>query len=148
MTPPTAPFAHPRPAISPSPAMSARPLVFIRDEMAEVLREVEAETRLVRVHGGRVDHTARQERPGRWRMACGTLPVSPHDFERPLCGTPCLACDRALHLAADPAAALRAHTATVQRRQAAGQPPLPGSEPRPNAAAEATARAHEEQPAS
>ncbi|MER5984332.1 hypothetical protein [Streptomyces sp. NPDC001787] len=129
--------------------MSARPLVFIRDEMAEVLREVEAETRLVRVHGGRVDHTARQERPGRWRMACGTLPVSPHDFERSLCGTPCLACDRALHLAADPAAAaLRAHTATVQRRQAAGQPPLPGSEPRPNAAAEATARAHEEQPAS
>jgi hypothetical protein len=65
--------------------------------------------------------------------------VSPHDFERPLCGTPCPACARALRLDADPAAAaLRAHTATVQRRQAAGQPPLPGSQPRLN-----TARAHE-----
>lgn len=130
----TAPFRAPR---------------IVRDEMTEVLAAVETQTRLVRVHGGRLDHTARQERPGRWRMACGTLPVSPPDFERSLCGTPCLACARALRLAADPAAAaLRSHTATVQRRQAAGQAPLPGSEPRPGAADEATARAHEEQPAS
>ncbi|WP_411099012.1 hypothetical protein [Streptomyces sp. x-45] len=132
-------------------AEPGRPAVAIRDEMAEVLAKAETETtetKLVRVHGGRLDHTVRQERPGRWRMACGTLPVSQHDFERSLCGTPCLACDRALRLAADPAAAaLRAHTATVQRRQAAGQPPLPGSEPRLNAALEA-AHAYEEQPAS
>ncbi|MFS0691922.1 hypothetical protein [Streptomyces nitrosporeus] len=131
------------------PAGPGRPALVLRDEMAEVLARVEAETRLVRVHGGRLDHSARQERPGRWRMACGTLPVSPHDFERSLCGTPCLACDRALRLAADPdAAALRAHTTTVQRRQAAGQPPLPGSEPRPNNTPEVPAGAHEEQPAS
>ncbi|KOV96516.1 MULTISPECIES: hypothetical protein [unclassified Streptomyces] len=96
--------------------------------------------RPVRVHGGRVDHTAHEERPGRWRVACGILPVHPRDFERPLSGTPCLA--------ADPAAALRAHTATMQRRQAAGQPPLPGSEPRLDTGAADTARAHEEQPAS
>ncbi|MFF7098523.1 hypothetical protein ACFY9A_40115 [Streptomyces rubradiris] len=128
--------------------MSARPLVFIPDEMAEVLREIETETKLVRVHGGRVDHTARQERPGRWSMACGALPVRPEDFERSLCGTLCLACDRALRLAADPAgAALRAHTATVQRRAAAGQPPLPGSEPRLNTAAD-SAHTYEQQPAS
>ncbi|MGW0672521.1 hypothetical protein [Streptomyces sp. NPDC002746] len=90
----------------------------------------------VRVHGGRVDHTARQERPGRWRMACATLPVSAADFERPLCGKPCAGCARALRDAADPAAThLRAHTATVHRRQQAGHPPLPDSEPRPNAVA-------------
>jgi len=137
---------HPLPVHTNGPSRAPR---IIRDEMTEVLARVERQTRLVRVHGGRLDHTARQERPGRWRMACGTLPVNPRDFERSLCGTPCLACDRALRLAADPAAAaLRAHTATVQRRQAAGQPPLPGSEPRPNPAAETTARAHEEQPAS
>ncbi|MFJ4741043.1 hypothetical protein [Streptomyces sp. NPDC088775] len=137
---------HPQPVHTTGPT---RPAVVIRDEMTEVLARMETETRLVRVHGGRLDHTARQERPGRWRMACGTLPVNSHDFERSLCGTPCLACDRALRLAADPAAAaLRAHSATVQRRQAAGQPPLPGSEPRPNNTAEATAGAYEEQPAS
>ncbi|MCX5278106.1 hypothetical protein [Streptomyces virginiae] len=131
------------------PTGPGRPAVVIRDEMAEVLARVETETRLVRVYGGRLDHTARQERPGRWRMACGTLPVSPHDFERSLCGTACLACDRALRLAADPAAAaLRAHAVTVQRRQAAGQAPLPGSEPCLDTSAEITVRAHEEQPAS
>ncbi|MFJ5635042.1 hypothetical protein ACIQF5_20695 [Streptomyces goshikiensis] len=90
----------------------------------------------VRVHGGRVDHTAIQERPGRWRMACGALPVSEADFERPLCGKPCTGCARALRDAADPAAAaLRAHTTSVHRRQQAGHPPLPGSEPRLDAAA-------------
>ncbi|WP_228982163.1 hypothetical protein [Streptomyces sp. DH12] len=137
---------HPLPV---HPTAQSRAPRILRDEMTEVLAAVETETRLVRVNGGRLDHTARQERPGRWRMACGTLPVSPHDFERSLCGTPCLACERALRLAADPAAAaLRSHTASVQRRQAAGQPPLPGSEPRPSNIAEATARAHEEQPAS
>ncbi|MFD4576754.1 hypothetical protein ACFWNK_30860 [Streptomyces sp. NPDC058417] len=90
----------------------------------------------VRVHGGRVDHTAREERPGRWRMLCGALHVSAADFERPLCGTPCTGCARAQDDAADPAAAaLRAHTSTVQRRSAAGQMPLPDTEPRLDAAA-------------
>ncbi|MFI2790591.1 hypothetical protein [Kitasatospora sp. NPDC018614] len=130
------------------PTPSDRPLVIIRDEMAEVLRAVKTQTRPVRVHGGRLDHTAREERPGRWRTACGGH-VHPEDFERALSGTPCRACRRALGLAADPAAAaLRAHTATVQRRETAGQPPLPDSEPRLDPASAANPRTDEEQPAS
>jgi hypothetical protein len=86
----------------------------------------------VRVHGGRVDHHTRQTQPGRWQTACQALPVRADDFERLLCGTPCTSCAQALAEEADPAAAaVRAHEAALQRRQAAGQPPLPASAPSP-----------------
>ncbi|MGW2986433.1 DUF6283 family protein [Streptomyces goshikiensis] len=99
-----------------------------------------AASRPVRVHGGRVDHHARERRPGRWQILCGFLPVHPvhpDDFDRPLCGTPCTACARAQAKAADPAgAALRSHRAAVQHRESTGRPSLPGSDPRPGPTAE------------
>ncbi|MFD3798404.1 DUF6283 family protein [Streptomyces californicus] len=82
----------------------------------------------VRIMGGRVDHFARQERPDRWRTLCAALPVAKADFERPLCGTPCTGCARALADAVDPAAALCSHDAAERYRLKAGQPPLPGSD--------------------
>lgn len=86
--------------------------------------------RSVRIHGGRVDHDAREGRPGWWQMLCGFLPVYEDDFARPLCGTPCTACTRALAKATDPAAtALRAHEEVVRRRESTGQSPLPGGGP-------------------
>ncbi|WP_331759321.1 hypothetical protein [Streptomyces anulatus] len=111
-----------RPAPEP-PVTAARPTAADRPETT---------MRPVRVHGGRADHTAREERPGRWRMLCGALPVHPDDFTRTLCGIPCTGCARALADTADPAgAALRSHSSAVQRREDTGQPPLPRSEPRP-----------------
>ncbi len=84
----------------------------------------------VRVHGGRRDHAAREELPGRWGMACGALPVFAEDLDRPLCGTPCSSCVRMRAQEAAPyAAAVRAHEVAVQRREAAGQPPLPNTRP-------------------
>ncbi|MCZ0984228.1 hypothetical protein O1L60_46580 [Streptomyces diastatochromogenes] len=125
-----------------------RPAVAIRDEMAEVLAKAETETtetKLVRVHGGRLDHTVRQERPGRWRMACGTLPVSQHDFERSLCGTPAwpatARCASPPTRPPPPCGPHRDRAAPPGRGPAAA----PGSEPRLNAALEA-AHAYEGSP--
>ncbi|MFD4576747.1 hypothetical protein ACFWNK_30825 [Streptomyces sp. NPDC058417] len=132
-------------AVPTAPAAPGREAAVVPDETATGPRAEGEETRSVRVHGGRVDHTAREQRPGRWRTVCGSLPVDPRDFERARCGTPCRACARALRRAADPgAAAARAHAAAVRRREAAGQAPLPESTPRPTAAD----LAHEENPAS
>ncbi|CAL9665398.1 DUF6283 family protein [Streptomyces sp. Tu 3180] len=84
----------------------------------------------VRVHGGRVDHHARQERPGRWRTACQARPVRADDSTRPLCGTPCACCARVLAEEAAPAAAAaRAHPRALQRQEAAEKPSLPDGTP-------------------